>query len=304
MYTPRFSVPEKNNKYYNTIAAGGYSTCILGNYPYGAPSSSRTGYPGLNVLPNCVGYAMGRFNEIGDYKTFKYVFTGNAEDWYASAKRQGLSVGKEPKLGAVMCWAVGATGNGSDGAGHVAIIEQINSDGSVITSESGWSSRTIFWTKVRIRGTGNWGQNSNYRFLGFIYNPAVEKSYVIMKRGSTGPAVKDLQRRLNTFGWYDLNIDGSYGPATENAVKDVQSKLGLTVDGSAGIITQTYLDEQIILPSGAKWLTITADNKDRQMMGVVINEQNYVRLVDIYYQLNLAKVGYNNTTKKPFINTK
>ena len=46
------------------------------------------------------------------------------------------------------------------------------------------------------------------------------------------------------------------------------------------------------------------NNKERQMMGVVINGQNYVRLVDIYYQLNLAKVGYNNTTKKPFINTK
>ena len=302
MYTPRFTTPEKNNKYYNTISAGGYSTCILGNYPFGASSNKRTGYPGLNTLPNCVGYAMGRFNEIGDYKTFKYTFQGNAEDWFDYAKRKGMSVGQEPKLGGIMCWAVGNVGNGNDGAGHVVIVEQINSDGSIITSESGWNSSKPFWTTKRVKGSdGKWGQTASYRYLGCIYNPAVEHSYIIMKRGSTGPAVKDLQRRLNVFGWYDLSVDGSYGPATENAVKDFQTKVGITVDGSAGIETQTYLDEEIIPPKGADWIQLTANNKNRQMMGVNIGGQNYVRLVDIYYQLGLAKVGYDSSTKKPYI---
>lgn len=304
MFTPRFTTPEKGNKYYNTIDSGGYSTCILGNYPFGASSSKRTGYPGLNTLPNCVGYAMGRFNEIGDYKIFKYKFVGNAEDWFGYAKALGLETGQEPKLGGIMCWAVGAIGSGSDGAGHVVVVEQINNDGSIITSESGWNTAKPFWTTKRVKGDGRWGQTASYRYLGCIYNPAVSKSYVILKRGDRGAAVKDLQQRLNTFGWYDLTIDGSFGPATENAVKDFQKKMNITVDGSAGLQTQTLLDNVIELPKSAKWLTITADGKDRQMMGVVINGQNYVRLVDIYYQLNLAKVGYNETTKKAFINTK
>lgn len=302
MYSPRFTTPEYGNKYYNTISKGGYSTCILGNYPYGAASSNRTGAPGLNTLPNCVGYAMGRFNEIGGYNSFKYTFTGNAEDWFDYAKKNGFKVGQEPKLGGIMCWSAGKVGNGGDGAGHVVVVEQLNGDGSIITSESGWNSTKLFWTTNRVKGNGNWGQSSNYKYQGCIYNPAVERSYTILKRGNTGPAVKDLQRRLNVFGWYDLSVDGSFGPATENAVKDCQKKLGLTVDGSAGLQTQTALDEMIILPKGAEWTPLTYNNKNRQMIGVNINGQNYVRLVDIYYQLNLAEVGYNNSTKKPFIN--
>lgn len=301
MFTPRFTIPDKGNKYYNTIDSGGYSTCILGNYPFNSVSSNRTGYPGLNTLPNCVGYAMGRFNEIGDYKTFKYKFDGDAESWFNYAKTIGLETGQEPKLGGIMCWSVGIIGNHADGAGHVVVVEQINNDGSIITSDSGWNTAKPFWTTKRVKGNGNWGQTASYRYLGCIYNPAVPKSYVILKRGDRGAAVKDLQQRLNTFGWYDLTIDGSFGPATEKAVKDFQIKLGITVDGSAGIQTQTLLDETITPPSGSKWIPMLVDNKNREMMGININGQNYVRLVDIYYQLNLAEVGYNASLKKPII---
>lgn len=302
IYQPRFTIPEKGNKYYNTISVGGYSTCILGNYPFNSVSSNRTGYPGLNTLPNCVGYAMGRFNEIGDYKIFKYKFTGDAESWFNYAKAIGLETGQEPKLGGIMCWSVGIVGNRADGAGHVVVVEQLNSDGTIITSDSGWNTSKPFWNTTRSNANGRWGQSASYKYLGCIYNPAVPNSYTIMKKGAKGACVKELQKKLNIFGWYDLVTDGSFGPATENAVKDFQKKMDITVDGSAGLQTQTLLDDIIELPKSAKWLTVTVNGKDRQMMSVEIDGHNYIRTVDMEYQLNIANVGYNSTTKKPFIN--
>ena len=51
----RTSKPEAGNKYYITKANGGYSDAIKGS-----PTDKD-----CDVLSNCVGYAYGRFNEIG-----------------------------------------------------------------------------------------------------------------------------------------------------------------------------------------------------------------------------------------------
>ena len=71
-----------------------------------------------------------------------------------------------------MVWRKGATFSGDDGAGHVAIVEEVISGTQVVTSESGYNSKA-FWTQTRSKGAGNWGQGTGYEFLGFIYNPAV-----------------------------------------------------------------------------------------------------------------------------------
>ena len=51
---------------------------------------------------------------------------------------------------------------------------------------------------------------------------------MILKLGSTGEDVKALQEKLG------LKADGSFGPGTEKAVKEWQSKNGLTPDGVVG----------------------------------------------------------------------
>lgn len=61
---------------------------------------------------------------------------GNGGFWGDSARRLGYQYGKDPRLGAAMSIAPGVLG--SDGyCGHVAIVEQINQDGSIVVSESG-----------------------------------------------------------------------------------------------------------------------------------------------------------------------
>lgn len=164
-FTPRFTIPESGNPYYNTKKNGGYSEAIQGS-----PCEK-----GLDVLRNCVGYAYGRFNEIVGEGRMVYLAPVNAEKFidYMNHKTKGVTSGMTPKLGACMVWQAGATKNGSDGAGHVAIVEQINPDGSIITSESGYGAKKAFWTQTRDNSNGRWGESSKYTFLGFIYNPAV-----------------------------------------------------------------------------------------------------------------------------------
>ena len=60
------------------------------------------------------------------------------------------------------------------------------------------------------------------------------KSYTQQSYGSSGDDVKKLQSYLNQVGNYGLDTDGVYGSKTQAAVKDYQTKNGLTVDGIAG----------------------------------------------------------------------
>lgn len=60
----------------------------------------------------------------------------------------------------------------------------------------------------------------------------------LLRRGSTGPRVTRLQQTLNAwYPWMRLATDGKYGPATENAVRELQKRAKLTVDGIAGPVT-------------------------------------------------------------------
>lgn len=62
-----------------------------------------------------------------------------------------------------------------------------------------------------------------------VPKPPVVKA--LLKRGSSGDSVKDLQRRLN------VTVDGDFGPQTEAAVKAFQTSRGLVADGIVGPYT-------------------------------------------------------------------
>ena len=57
------------------------------------------------------------------------------------------------------------------------------------------------------------------------------------QQGDDGQEVRDIQARLHALG-YNISVDGSYGPATANAVKKFQVEHGLSADGT--IEDQTY----------------------------------------------------------------
>lgn len=161
-YTPRTTRPNDGDPYWTTTGYGGYNSQILGN-------SVNRAWAG-SVLPNCTGYVHGRWMELANqpYDFPRGILPyGNASTYYGNSSAEK---GQDPRLGACMVWGVGA--------GHVAIVEEIIDNDTVLTSESDWGSSsaggTVFVTRTRHRGW-NWGYYSGYSraFLGFLYHPNI-----------------------------------------------------------------------------------------------------------------------------------
>ena len=222
MFHPRLTAPEADNPYYIADDEGGLNPGI----PRPKGSALR--------FANCVFYALGRFAE----NTGIWLPSVNAEDLIRAARDMGLRISQKPVPGALAVWAKGKTGDSADGAGHVAAVEQVNGDGSIVTSESGWHAKKEFWTQTR-RDDGNWGQGGDYRFLGFILPPeaaqAAPEKDPVLRKGDRGDAVKKMQRLLCDCGYLRKSeIDGDFGKITLGAVCGFQLERHLETDGVCG----------------------------------------------------------------------
>lgn len=238
-FSPRLSCPSRDNKYYNSNINPFVSA----------------GYGMFQNNGNCTAYAYGRFMEEANWGSCR-LSTGNAEEWYPKTS-DGYSRGQTPKLGAVICWE----GVGSK-AGHVAVVEQINSDGSILTSNSAWQGG-LFYMKTLYPPYYYMGDL--YKFQGFIYNPDIEDTPVpdlkerikefqavlnrcygtarIEEDGIFGPdtlrkSIVGLQAEFNSQLGANLEIDGIFGPKTKNACPNLKI-------GDSGPIT--YIVQSILM---------------------------------------------------------
>ena len=120
----------------------------------------------------------------------------------------------------------------------------------------------------------------------------------VLRTGSTGSSVEQMQFWLNTLAQYDssipsVTVDGVFGSGTAAAVRAFQRKYGLTVDGVVGRATWTELYDQ--------FRSIQSDNgTPNAYPGTALREgssgQN-VRLVQFW--LKIARTVYsslNNVT--------
>ncbi len=63
----------------------------------------------------------------------------------------------------------------------------------------------------------------------------------VLRQGSHGDEVREVQRRLKMWGYYSGSVDGVFGTATRKAVVAFQKKNGLTADGIVGKATYKAL---------------------------------------------------------------
>lgn len=63
--------------------------------------------------------------------------------------------------------------------------------------------------------------------------------------GATPEQIMAGQRALQDVGCYSGEVDGLYGPATDQAIRDFQAAAGLTVDGIFGPATLTALENAV-----------------------------------------------------------
>lgn len=227
-FTPRLTRPEAGNKYYITVASGGYSRAINGK-----PTD-----PDCDVLHNCVGYAYGRFHEIAGRTEMDLFDPVNAENIFANAQQHGLKTGSTPKVGALIVWQKGATLSKEDGAGHVAVVEEIGVGGEIRTSESGYGASKPFWCGEY---KPPYAYKKDYKLLGFVYQPE-PMPVRALRKGDKGAEVELMQSRLAACGYLRKSeIDGSFGRITLGAVLAFQFEHGLDVDGVCGPKTQAAL---------------------------------------------------------------
>lgn len=198
-FVPRKSAPSTSDKHY-------YSDNVFYKSGYG--------------MPNCTCYAWGRFYELLGSKPKLY--TGNAKTWFPKGKAyDGYDRGQTPKLGAICCWS-------NSRAGHVSVVEEIYSDGSILTSNSAWKS-TNFYTKKIAKGYAV----SGYTFQGFIYLP------ISFSNNSTSNFSVGKTYTTN------VNLKVRVGAGTDQSQKN---KSELTVNGQANALNQTLA----VLKSGTK----------------------------------------------------
>ena len=63
----------------------------------------------------------------------------------------------------------------------------------------------------------------------------------VLRPGSKGTEVKEVQRRLKNWGYYQGSVDGIFGANTKKAVIAFQKKNGLKADGVVGKATYKAL---------------------------------------------------------------
>ena len=155
-FVRRTTPPEHDNKYYIHYSKGGYNTCVMVNEETGS------------VLPNCVGYAHGRYLESMGAKGPNWKVPNNyAEDFIDRAIKNGLAWGMTPKLGSIGVWSAGNKHNLTDGAGHVMFVENVDSIGNIDCSASEWEGRNFYTT--RLTKESGYIYNSSRKLEGFIY---------------------------------------------------------------------------------------------------------------------------------------
>lgn len=70
--------------------------------------------------------------------------------------------------------------------------------------------------------------------------------YPQLKRGSLSNYVLIAQDDLNTLGFRTGGLDGIFGSNTQNAVREYQKSVGLSVDGIIGCNTWSSLQEDVV----------------------------------------------------------
>jgi surface antigen len=144
---------QNSNPYLTAQAATATAIVRQDGYDQSGNNNGGTLYTGSGVTPNRFSFGQCTFYADLEYHalTGHYVdWIGNAYQWYYGAKSApGWIVSSTPHVPSIIVLQPGVQGAG--GYGHVAVVERINSDGSVYTANMNWYANggwdyVSYWT--------------------------------------------------------------------------------------------------------------------------------------------------------------
>ena len=204
------------------------------------------------------------FGEIIGKDKIEYQLVCNAENFIEKAKNYGLQVVNYPTLGGIMVWQKGSLSS-RDGAGHVAIVERIDSANQIYTSESSYGG-SAFYNATRTNNNGRWGMGSAYAFRGCIVNPAigdihyVEPSKVTTYTVQAGDTLSGIASKYGTTYQELARINNIANP---NVIYP-----GQVIKINGGTVEKTYTVKSgdtlsgIANKYGTTWQNIYNNNRD------------------------------------------
>ncbi len=173
-------------------AAHGTSTLLCkGVVACNLAGRSDAGYAALGIVSywnqtpghNCTNYVAYRLTHNGRLVA-RPPETGSAYTWGDAARKVGVPVNDSPRVGAVAWWTAAAIGTSS---GHVAYVEEVRADGSIVLSEDNLGG-DFDWRHLT-RGAG-WPS-------GFIHYPQSDGSPLGRFDSVTAP----LAGQIDFWGW-------------------------------------------------------------------------------------------------------
>ncbi|HVX17581.1 MAG TPA: DUF4214 domain-containing protein [Acidimicrobiales bacterium] len=137
------------------------STIGVDDYPYRTATKGDTGVWRFSIR-YCTSFVAWRINDLlgksdfanhrtdESYWAFKNFMAtpaggtvqfGNAYEWAAAAEAMGWTVDQTPTVGSIAQWGKGDTGGASN---HVAVVKQVNADGSVWVEDYNWTGNGTY----------------------------------------------------------------------------------------------------------------------------------------------------------------
>ena len=107
--------------------------------------------------------------------------------------------------------------------------------------------------------------------------PQDQRNYLM--KGDTGTAVKTLQNNLNYVYNYGLEVDGSFGAKTDEAVRKFQKAAGLEVDGLYGQASKAKLQSLVSAKKAEEAKKEAEKAKESAGSGQLVNWSNYTNKI-------------------------
>lgn len=137
---------------------------------------------------------------------------------------------------------------------------------------------------------------------GIVGSNTWSKLVITVQYGSTGDAVRAVQRLLNTKYHRSLTVDGIFGSGTKSAVQSFQSHVGISADGIVGPTTWRYLvshffDLTRYGSTGLGWYHYSDDGNDDWGTANVIAQLIKVAK-DWYYSVGWPRIGIGDISRE------